>query len=221
MGGLRFLRTVALLGYFAALAFVGLAVLGQVSSLRVPPAWLTLVGLLAIQLLSGTDNLSDALAFASSTIPTLGLAAVALVLPWPANAACDLLAFASLLLWSPLLIRRSWPFWWSVVLRRPPLPVWWAFDRTLDEHATEFRRLGERAVADARKRDQMVRNLAPRVGRLRKKRAPTREWAQLRDDLVDWEDAWLERMRAGDLEFADLSGRASEITSRRDALRSA
>lgn len=137
-----------------------------------------------------------------------------------AYAAFDALAFAFVMALTPFLIRRVWPFWWSVVLRRPPLPRWWAFDLALDEHAAEFRRQGERAMAALAERDRVLRMLAPKVARLRRKRAPNAKWATLRDDLADWEDARLDRVRRGDPGFDDMSGPASEITARRDALRS-
>lgn len=203
-----------IVGLLGLAALVGLSVV----SIRVPPPWFALAALTTMEVLPAKGLRDDPRGFASVGGPILGLAVLALVMPWPANAALDAVAFV-LLFSSTLLADRIWPFWSSAVLRRPPLPSWWKIDLTLTEEAEEFRRLSEQALADPAQRDRVLRTARGRVMRLRKLRAPDAEWAGIRDELAAWEEAWLERTIRGELDSDDLAARAADLTARRDSLR--
>lgn len=63
----------------ALLAFFGAFTVGTVSQLKVPPAWLALLGFITVDPYAASDVRGDWVAFASSSVPTIGLAVLALV----------------------------------------------------------------------------------------------------------------------------------------------
>lgn len=204
----------------ALVVVFGLGVFPVLRSLEVEPAWLALVALIVMLIACcGKDARRDPAAFASIAVPTLGLGALALLMPRPADFAFDLLAFAIPFSFA-FAGDVTWPFWWSAVLRRPALPRWWAFDNKLTEHAMAYRRQGERALADPHQRERILRTLRRQITRLRGMRAPSDEWATLRDDLADWEERWITRTTRGDAPADDAHPTAADLTARHAVLRS-
>lgn len=206
--------SVALVVSFSQVGFPVLRDMG------VEAPWFALAALIVLLIVSGgPDARRDPAAFISVAAPSLGLGALAFLMPRPADFVVDLLAFGI-----PLSVAFAgevvWPFWWSAVLRRPALPRWWAFDINLTEHVTESQRQAERALADPHQGERILRTMRRQTNRLRRRRAPSAEWAALRDDLTDWEDRWAARMTRGDAGDDEEHATAAELTVRHALLRS-
>jgi hypothetical protein len=189
-------------------------------SLGVPPAWFALATLtLTFVVCLGPSARRDPAAFASIVGPASVLAVVALALPWPANFALDALAFGLVFAFT-FAVSFVWPLWSSAVLRRPPLPSSWDFDDRLTTHAAEMSRWAERTTMDLGEREHALRIAPRRIRQLRRMRAPSADWAALRDDVADWEEAWLDRARRGAPESDDATQTAADLTARHQLLRS-
>lgn len=203
---------------------IGLLVVFQVfvaPVLTVPPAWFALGALAIVYVVCfGSFAREDPVAFTSVAALPAVFALVALAMPWPVNFVLDGIAFVFTLIFA-FAADRIWPIWWPVVLRRPALPIGWKIDQTLRAQTEEFAKSSSIATSEPRRRDRALRAAARHIAGLRELRAPDADWAALRDELCEIEEAWLDLAERGTPEdsYADLLAWAAEFRTRYEARR--